>query len=50
MGCEHNVRLGAANAIRQQVDEARLVMPALDEGKLGAATERGFQLLPVARD
>src|SRR5947208_2130830 len=34
----------------EEADEALVVVPALDEGELGAARERVLQLLPVAGD
>ena len=47
---EDDVRVRAAHALGEEVDEARLVVPALDERELGAAAERVFELLPVAGD
>ena len=37
---EDDVRVGAADAVGEELDEARLVVPALDEAELGAAGER----------
>ncbi len=50
VGREDDVRIRAAYALRQQVDEPRLVVPALDEREVGAAAEPSFQLLAVTRD
>ena len=36
--------------LREQLDESRLVPPALDETKVGAAVERVDELLPVLPD
>ena len=47
---EDDVRVGAADAVGEQLDEAGLVVPALDEAELRAAGERTLELLPVARD
>ena len=47
---EDDVRVGAANAVGEQLDEAGLVVPALDEAELRAAGERALELLAVARD
>ena len=47
---EDDVRAGAAHAVGEQLDEARLVVPALDEAQLRAAVERTLELLAVARD
>jgi hypothetical protein len=47
---EDDVRLGPADAIGEQLDEARLFVPALDEGELGAARECALQLLSVPSD
>ena len=47
---EDDVRVGAAHAVREQLDEAGLVVPALDEAQLGAAGERLLDLVAVARD
>jgi hypothetical protein len=44
------VRVGAADATGEQLDEAGLVVPALDEAQLCSARKRPFQLLAVARD
>ena len=40
----------AAHAVGEQLDEARLVVPALDERELGAARERLLELVAVALD
>ena len=37
-----------ANPVGEHVDEARLVVPALDEAELGAAGERVLELRAVA--
>ena len=47
---EDGVRVGAADAVGEQLDEARLVVPALDEAQLRAAGQRAFELLAVTRD
>ena len=47
---EDDVRVGAAHAVGEQLDEAGLVVPALDEAQLAAAGERALELLAVARD
>ncbi len=47
---EDDVCVGSAHAVGEQVDEARLVVPALDERQLGAAAERRLELLAVALD
>ena len=47
---EDDMRVGAANPVGEQLDEAGLVVPAVDEAQLGAAGERTLELLAVARD
>ena len=47
---EDDVRVGAADALGEELDEAGLVVPALDEVELRAAGERRLELRPVARD
>ena len=47
---EDDVRVGAAHPVGEQLDEAGLVVPAVDEAKLGAAVERRFELVAVALD
>ena len=44
------MRVGSAHALREQVDEAGLVVPALDEVELRAPGERALELLAVAGD
>ena len=44
------MRVGAPHALRQEVDEARFVVPAVDESELRLARKRGFELVPVAAD
>src|SRR5438067_9752506 len=44
------MRVGAADTIGKQLDEAGLVVPTLDEAELPAAAERTLELLAVARD
>ncbi len=45
---EHDVRVGAANLRREELDEAGLVVPAVDEAQLGASVERALELLAIA--
>ena len=47
---EDDMRVGAADAIGKQLDEAGLVVPALDEAELPVTCERALELLAVARD
>ena len=47
---EDDVRVGPAHAVGEQVDEAGVVAPALDEGELGAPAERVLELPAVAAD
>ena len=50
VGGEDDVCVGSADAVRQQLDEAGLVVPAVDEGELGAAVESALELAAVAGD
>ena len=47
---EDHVGVGAANTLGEQVDEAGLLVPALDEAQLCASGERMLELFAVARD
>src|SRR5438270_7592086 len=47
---EDDVRVGAADAVGEQLDEAGLVVPALDEAQLRPARERPLELIAVTRD
>ena len=47
---EHDVRVGAADAVREQLDEAGLEVPAVDEAELRAGGERLLELVAVALD
>src|SRR2546423_15295485 len=44
---EDDVRIRAADAVGKQLDEARLVVPALDEAQLGPSSDRQSELLAV---
>src|SRR5436190_23133143 len=44
------MRRRPTNAVGQQLDEAWLVVPAVDEDELGTTRDRGFELLAVAAD
>src|SRR5439155_13014008 len=50
MSGEDDMGVRSAHALRDQLDEARLVVPALDERELGSTAEPAFQLVAVARD
>ena len=47
---EDDVRARSANAVGEERDEPGVVVPALDEGELGAVVERVFELVAVAGD
>jgi hypothetical protein len=47
---EDDVRVGAADAVGEQLDEPALVVPALDERDCRAARDRILELRAVARD
>ena len=47
---EDHVRIGAANPVGEERDEARVVVPALDERARRPPPERPLELLAVARD
>ncbi len=47
---EDDMGLGAADAVCEQLDETRLLVPALDEAQLPATAERPLELLAIAGD
>ena len=47
---EDDMGVRSANAAGEELDEPRLVVPAVDERELGAARERLLQLVAVALD
>src|SRR5436189_4504848 len=50
MSGEDDMRAGSANLGGEELDEAGLVVPGVDEAKLGAPRERGLELVAVALD
>ena len=47
---EDDVRVRAADLVGEQLDEAGLVVPAVDEAQLGAVVERLLELVAIALD